>query len=65
MKNMFHGPQMMPPGMDGRVEPPNFEPLDSVLRQHEPRYYTPANLWEKWSEETQQAQYSHDHSSKL
>jgi hypothetical protein len=56
---------MMPAGLDGRVEPPNFEPLDSVLRQQEPRYYTPTDLWEKWSEETQQAQYSHGRTSKL
>jgi hypothetical protein len=59
MVDMFRGPQMCGPGEDGRVEPPNFEPLDSRLRQEEPRYYTPQNLWEKWSEETQQATYSH------
>eukprot|EP01051_Picozoa_sp_SAG22_P021237 SAG22_NODE_4610_length_1217_cov_0.703041_1_plen_197_part_01 len=48
MRDMFRGPQMMPPGMDGRVEPPNFEPLDSPKRRVEPRYETPAFLWEKW-----------------
>ena len=64
MVDMFRGPQMMPPGEDGRVEGwveeerragGPFEPLDSPVRQAEPRYETPSNLFAKWSEETQRA----------
>ena len=32
------------------IEPPDYEPLDSPSRQH-PRYATPLDLWEGWSEE--------------
>eukprot|EP01048_Picozoa_sp_COSAG05_P024057 COSAG05_NODE_5485_length_1161_cov_1.644068_1_plen_331_part_01 len=49
---MFLGPQMLPPGMDGRVEPPNFEPLNSPKRTEERRYTLGVgdDLWTEWSE---------------
>lgn len=33
------------------IEPPDYEPLDSPLRQKERRYHTPEDLWEGWSDD--------------
>ena len=49
--DMFRGPQMLGEGEDGRVEPPNFQPLDSPKRKQERRYELGVgdDLWEEWS----------------
>lgn len=42
-------------GPPSNIEPPDFEPLDSPLRQEELRYETPSDLWKMWSDKTRAA----------
>jgi hypothetical protein len=42
-------------GSPHNIEPPDFEPLDSELRQTQLRYETPTELFKMWSAETREA----------